>query len=318
MANKEEPDNHIFFVGLCWNCKLVGSRTQPLHRCGGCQLVAYCSKDCQKDDRSTHKYVCKEFPVVNGNNALYTTGAWENHIEGLLDRAARLKHAQDSEPIFENPWVCNTCNESRPGRLTDCKCGYISYCSKRCSNIDHSHKKNCSLIGQGRQAHSLLLRRMTYPTGLGYALLAMPEEEFAINNNLVVHVVTSSAIWESFGHDEKLLVSYWEEGFVHQFEYLKQLKIVFILQEKVLSPSFILQTQMNQIRSQGTWKNVNCNECKAKNVMLNIPLSICNITCSSHHQDTQNLVLLLCLVTHKRCHQERRRLISTVRYPIVI
>ena len=56
---------HPFFAGLCNFCKESGSLEQPLQRCGGCQLVGYCSRDCgQKDDRPSHKYVCKEFPMV--------------------------------------------------------------------------------------------------------------------------------------------------------------------------------------------------------------------------------------------------------------
>ena len=60
-----------FFVGLCYNCYLPGS-LYPLQRCSGCQLVSYCSRECQKKDRSRHKYVCKEFPAVNGKNVLFT------------------------------------------------------------------------------------------------------------------------------------------------------------------------------------------------------------------------------------------------------
>ena len=41
-------DYHPFFVGLCYVCYSPGSTTMPLKRCGGCQLVAYCSKLCQK------------------------------------------------------------------------------------------------------------------------------------------------------------------------------------------------------------------------------------------------------------------------------
>ena len=190
--------------------------------------MAYCSRDCQKDDRSVHKYVCKEFPVVNGNNALYTTGLWEKHISCLRERAARLKEAEDSETIFKNPWVCNTCREARPSRLIDCKCGYISYCSRKCSKKDSSHKENCSQLSQKRQSYSSMFRRMTYPSALGYALQILTEEGFALDNNthlednLVVHVLTSTALLEAFDHDEELLVSYWEQGFVHLLKDLKQ------------------------------------------------------------------------------------------------
>ena len=53
-----------FYVSLCWYCMLPGSMKQPLQRCGGCELLAYCNRDCQKPDRPFHKNICKEFPVV--------------------------------------------------------------------------------------------------------------------------------------------------------------------------------------------------------------------------------------------------------------
>ena len=151
--------NDSFYVSLCWHCKSAGSTTQPLQRCGGCQLVPYCSRECQRGDRSSHKYICKEFPVVNGKNALYTTGRglWENHIAGLRRRAARLPEAEVNNPIFKTPWVCNTCRETHPSRLTNCKCGCISYCSKSCSNVDKLHKKDCNLLDLTRQLYALTI-----------------------------------------------------------------------------------------------------------------------------------------------------------------
>ena len=73
----------IFFVGQCYFCNVPGSPARPLKRCGGCQLVAYCSKECQMNHRSKHKPACKEFPVVNGVNSLHTTGSWKDHIAHL-------------------------------------------------------------------------------------------------------------------------------------------------------------------------------------------------------------------------------------------
>ena len=77
---KHRRESRPFFVGLCYYCKELGGPEGILLRCSGCQLVAYCSRDCQKEDRSGHKIMCKEFPVVNGKNALYTTGPFVDHI----------------------------------------------------------------------------------------------------------------------------------------------------------------------------------------------------------------------------------------------
>ena len=121
--------NRPYFSGLCNFCNEARSSLgQLLQQCGGCQLVGYCSRDCQKRDRPSHKYVCKEFPVVNGKNALYTTGLWETHISDLRQRAAQLPHADvGARTIFRNPRVCRTCKETRPDRLIDCKCACVSY-----------------------------------------------------------------------------------------------------------------------------------------------------------------------------------------------
>ena len=137
-------ENRPFFAALCNNC-YINHALCPLKQCGGCQLVGYCNRSCQKEDRSRHKYVCKEFPVVSGKNVLCTTGSWENHIADLRERAARIPHAK---PIFFNPRVCSSCWEARQDRLTDCECGTVSYCSKRCIKVDNQHAKHCASLGQ--------------------------------------------------------------------------------------------------------------------------------------------------------------------------
>ena len=140
-VSKKCQENHPYFAGLCYNC--FGHRTKnPLQRCGGCQLVAYCSKDCQKEDWAEHKKVCKEFPVIKGKNVLFTKGSWKNHITGLRERAA--SRFPQAKPIFYNPRVCRTCKEARQELLTDCRCSCVSYCSQKCSRADKQHKNNCA------------------------------------------------------------------------------------------------------------------------------------------------------------------------------
>ena len=131
-----------YFAGLCYKCFIPANRC-PLHRCGGCQLVAYCCRGCQKDDWKDHKKVCKEFPVNNGKNVLYTKGSWKKHIAVLRERAASRSQAH-AMSIFNNPRVCRTCKESRQELLTDCKCCCVSYCSHKCSKVDKQHKSTCA------------------------------------------------------------------------------------------------------------------------------------------------------------------------------
>ena len=110
-----------FFTGLCYNCYEPRTSEKILQRCGGCQLVAYCSRSCQQEDWSDHKQVCKEFPMIKGKNVLQTTGPWKSHIAGLRERASRLPNSEVfAKSIFCNPRVCHTCKEARQDRLTDC------------------------------------------------------------------------------------------------------------------------------------------------------------------------------------------------------
>ena len=138
-------DYHPFFVGLCYVCYSPGSTTKPLKRCGGCQLVAYCSRLCQKSDWRMHKHICKEFPIVKGKNVLCTTGSWKKHIKDLHKRADKLADMEkkSAQAIFNNPRVCKMCHEARSDCLTDCKCGYVSYCSNRCIMADNQHERDC-------------------------------------------------------------------------------------------------------------------------------------------------------------------------------
>ena len=76
----------VFHAGLCYHCDGMRYQDKPFQSCGGCQLVGYCSRDCQKSDWKSHKDVCKEFPLVKGKNVLWTKGSWKKHINGLLKR----------------------------------------------------------------------------------------------------------------------------------------------------------------------------------------------------------------------------------------
>ena len=162
ISNYKDQEYRTFFVGLCFHCNEPGRSCCPskaLQRCNGCQLVSYCSKECQKNDWNVHKYVCKEFPVRNGKNALCTNGHWKSHISGLRQRAARLPLAEGAAiPIFHNPRVCRTCREAHQDLLVDCKCAAVSYCSTKCARKDKVHQKNCVLLAMLAQTFSRCFR----------------------------------------------------------------------------------------------------------------------------------------------------------------
>ena len=179
-----------FFSGLCNFCNKFGSLGAPLQRCGGCQLVGYCSRDCQRADRPAHKYVCKGFPVVNGKNVLYTTSLpWKRHIAGVRQQAAHLSKSQITvQSILKNPRVCCTCREARSDRLSDCKCGCVSYCSKWCANADKSHKEDCRRIAL---------------IACSYSMLSM--QDVAIWDDLVCEEFTPIFTWNDISSLEQTL-----------------------------------------------------------------------------------------------------------------
>ena len=184
---------------LCNWCKTTGSLPQPLQRCGGCQLVA----DCQREDRPWHKYFCKEFPIVEGKNVLFTNRPIKVHINHLRQQANSLPLAEFN-PMFSNRIVCNFCKETRQDRLTVCICSCVSYCNKTCSMSDTLHKGQCSMYRD--------LLCFSSSMALMFALESLPGHRLGRNHRalekhttLTVHVVTSnpsfnSEPWEDFMH----------------------------------------------------------------------------------------------------------------------
>lgn len=230
------------------NCLKPGSHAQPLQRCGGCQLVSYCSKACQKNDRSTHKYVCKEFPIVNGKNALYNKGSWKNHQHNLQKRASKLPHAGVGDnALFLNPRVCQTCRESQQEYQIHCKCTAVSYCNTICAKSDSSHKKKC-----GGYAHMV---RVSLARSLQFVLETFPgkigQDHRPLHDltTLNVHIVTSNPLFDSVP---------WEE-LMHTLPNLKELKLAFIMQGKPVRHSFMLNRELSLQR---------CDDCANKNRVI--------------------------------------------------
>jgi hypothetical protein len=74
-------------------CYVCNSKDAELQVCGGCCLVRYCSKTCQKEDwtEGEHKNVCKKHPWWWGRAPMLT----------ILD--PRIKHFQNHAPIVVLP-----------------------------------------------------------------------------------------------------------------------------------------------------------------------------------------------------------------------
>ena len=214
-----------FIIGICHHCQIPRPIVTSLRRCGGCQLVGYCSIDCQKDDRDAHKKICKKFRVVDGKNVLHTTKPWKEHLSGLIERAGWI---DKGFYIFQNPRVCNKCHEPRQDRLTDCICNCVSYCSKRCSKADKHHKNECSSLHQMAQSKCEYFRDMSYPFSLYWALRSLGDRPVGQARrplhdvaSLDVHVVMNQPLTDS---------KFWELGLMGLMPRLKQLNLTFIIQ----------------------------------------------------------------------------------------
>ncbi|CAL4190581.1 unnamed protein product, partial [Meganyctiphanes norvegica] len=59
-----------YYLGICRCCHALTTPMHKLQRCQGCQLVAYCGRECQRNDWVNHKVLCKELPAKNGKSIL--------------------------------------------------------------------------------------------------------------------------------------------------------------------------------------------------------------------------------------------------------
>mmetsp|Transcript_25193 Transcript_25193/g.59939 ORF Transcript_25193/g.59939 Transcript_25193/m.59939 type:complete len:121 (+) Transcript_25193:536-898(+) len=58
----------------CANCGKQGSDTVKLKKCNACQLVKYCSVECQKAHRKQHKKACKKRSAELRDETLFGQG----------------------------------------------------------------------------------------------------------------------------------------------------------------------------------------------------------------------------------------------------
>ncbi len=54
-----DPANERSLGTKCFGCNKNKDQCGKLNRCGGCQVISYCCKDCQKSDWEEHKLFCK-------------------------------------------------------------------------------------------------------------------------------------------------------------------------------------------------------------------------------------------------------------------
>ena len=91
-------------MSICCLCK-----KDAHNRCSRCQLVMYCSKDCQKEHWSKHKQACT--PIDERSKTLskhyfYWGKKWEYSFPGFSDVGLSVScFAQDSLVTSENPFT---------------------------------------------------------------------------------------------------------------------------------------------------------------------------------------------------------------------
>ncbi|CAL4082208.1 unnamed protein product, partial [Meganyctiphanes norvegica] len=137
------------FPCVCQGCS--SNISENLKRCAACQLVAYCSKACQKKNWSKHKPLCKINSFQPGGK-----NSFGEAKEKANDRKEWLKYRMDlitatsfalnrkletyEQELFLYPRVCQVCRESDPAVLKDCSmCRSVAYCGMQHQQEDAPH-----------------------------------------------------------------------------------------------------------------------------------------------------------------------------------
>lgn len=176
--NYKEKSNKPYFPGACSTCCKLTTNSEPLKRCAGCQLVAYCGRECQRFNWEKHKPLCKMYPVTNGKNAFTFNDEikkdevkWLHALEASQKKvlASGIEKNQFLSSLFSAASrVCNICKEARQDKLFDCSCCCVAYCRKDHQQADKVHKENCTELSMFPNIWWLKIRRetLTLPCGI--------------------------------------------------------------------------------------------------------------------------------------------------------
>ncbi|XP_071547653.1 putative protein MSS51 homolog, mitochondrial isoform X2 [Panulirus ornatus] len=149
------PAIRHFHPGICHFCSQAPSESCMLKWCAQCQLVPYCSKQCQRKDWAMHKRFCQVHAVEGRRNVfsqakikVHDKKSWLEYRK-FLQLTARINLDRRLE-VFENeillfPRVCEVCKEAEPSKIIDCpNCHSVFYCSdSHCSQDAERHEKWC-------------------------------------------------------------------------------------------------------------------------------------------------------------------------------
>ncbi|CAL4063517.1 unnamed protein product, partial [Meganyctiphanes norvegica] len=152
----------FFMAGACTECHKIPSEDDSIKTCSNCRLVWYCGKECQKNNWTYHKELCKATKSVAedlggpGTYLLETArdavGRQDMHFVEYLNEITaavekKLNRRLDAleGKIIQSSKVCLICKSTKHADLKPCKiCYLVFYCSEDHANQDSvRHSKFC-------------------------------------------------------------------------------------------------------------------------------------------------------------------------------
>jgi hypothetical protein len=107
MIRGAKLEQYCFAPGCLESAQSSGKLYQ---RCGGCRVVAYSSKECQKrawtDERLAHKTICKKIRKVADAYGVHLHG---DHDEAVLKQVMREMNIEDSMLKEVGSWLAEVC-----------------------------------------------------------------------------------------------------------------------------------------------------------------------------------------------------------------
>ncbi|CAL4112172.1 unnamed protein product [Meganyctiphanes norvegica] len=217
------------YLGTCHYCYEEPTEEAPLKRCAKCQVVAYCSVDCQTVDWKSHKVFCKVLPLRVGRDEIRTYRPFkvghETHkdlIKDLFVRCQRLvlikkPQNQITLGIDQLARQCQYpgCYMTIQALLHCCKCLQVSYCSLRHQENDIAHFEICSksyikINSYCRNNSTLSIQYMSaYPASNEYRPISGGKKQIAENiiSEITQAVVTNDNVLNKWTETQVQILS---------------------------------------------------------------------------------------------------------------
>lgn len=150
IENQVADDNFaIFYATICHVCKRF--HDVRLKRCGGCNMIAYCGQQHQKQHWVQHKPLCKAIrKIVRVHNIESCGGTleeWRNiKTNFMLLVSFKLGRRLDpcEQQMFMFPRECAVCHERNGQLLEDCQKCAASFCKSHRDSV--THRNNCASL----------------------------------------------------------------------------------------------------------------------------------------------------------------------------